>query len=42
MTLKMRPTGLGSGSYKDSIDYSVFSGRGWDTWKAWAKMEEAP
>jgi hypothetical protein len=26
MTLKMRPTGLGSGTYKDNVDYSVFSG----------------
>jgi hypothetical protein len=26
MTLTMRPTGLGHGVYKDSIDYSVFSG----------------
>jgi hypothetical protein len=26
MPLKMRPTGLGHGVYKDSIDYSVFSG----------------
>jgi hypothetical protein len=22
----MRPTGLGSGTYKDNVDYSVFSG----------------
>ena len=26
MTLTMRPTGLGHGVYKDSIDYGVFSG----------------
>jgi hypothetical protein len=26
MPLKMRPTGLGSGTYKDNVDYSVFSG----------------
>ena len=26
MTLKMCPTGLGSGTYKDNVDYSVFSG----------------
>jgi hypothetical protein len=26
MPLKMRPTGLGHGVYKGSIDYSVFSG----------------
>jgi hypothetical protein len=26
MPLKMRPTGLGSGAYKDNLDYSVFSG----------------
>jgi hypothetical protein len=26
MALTMRPTGLGHGVYKDSIDYSVFSG----------------
>jgi hypothetical protein len=26
MPLKMRPTGLGSGFYKDTADYSVFSG----------------
>ena len=26
MPLKMRPTGLGSGFYKDDVDYSVFSG----------------
>ena len=26
MALTMRPTGLGSGVYKDDIDYSVFSG----------------
>ena len=26
MPLKLRPTGLGHGVYKDSIDYSVFSG----------------
>ena len=26
MALTMRPTGLGQGVYKDSIDYSVFSG----------------
>jgi hypothetical protein len=25
MPLKMRPTGLGSGTYKDNVDYSVFS-----------------
>jgi len=26
MALKMRPTGLGSGFYKDDVDYSVFCG----------------
>ena len=26
MTLTMRPTGLGSGFYKDDLDYSVFCG----------------
>ena len=26
MPLTMRPTGLGHGVYKDSIDYGVFSG----------------
>jgi hypothetical protein len=26
MALTMRPTGLSSGFYKDSIDYGVFSG----------------
>jgi hypothetical protein len=26
MPLKLRPTGLGHGVYKDDIDYSVFSG----------------
>ena len=26
MPLKLRPTGLGSGTYKDNVDYSVFSG----------------
>ena len=26
MTLKMRPTGLGHGVYKDNVDYSVFCG----------------
>ncbi len=26
MALKMRPTGLGHGVYKDDIDYSVFCG----------------
>ena len=26
MPLKMRQTGLGSGTYKDNVDYSVFSG----------------
>lgn len=26
MPLKMRPTGLGSGFYKDDVDYSVFCG----------------
>ena len=26
MALTMRPTGLGHGVYKDSIDYGVFSG----------------
>jgi hypothetical protein len=26
MQLKMRPTGLGSGAYKDNLDYSVLSG----------------
>ena len=26
MPLKLRPTGLGHGVYKDSIDYGVFSG----------------
>jgi hypothetical protein len=26
MALKLRPTGLGSGVYKDSIDYCVFAG----------------
>ena len=26
MPLKMRPTGLSSGFYKDSVDYSVFCG----------------
>jgi hypothetical protein len=26
MPLTMRPTGLGHGVYKDTIDYSVFSG----------------
>ena len=29
MTLKLRPTGLGSGIDKDRADYSVFCG-GWD------------
>ena len=28
MALKMRPTELGSGFYKDDVDYSVFCG-GW-------------
>jgi hypothetical protein len=27
MPLKLRPSGLGHGVYKDSIDYSVFSAR---------------
>ena len=27
--LKMRPTGLGHGVYRDNIDYSVFS-EGWE------------
>ena len=26
MPLKMRPTGLGHGVYKDNVDYSVFCG----------------
>jgi hypothetical protein len=26
MALKMRPTGLGSGFYKDNVDYTVFTG----------------
>jgi hypothetical protein len=26
MTLKLRPTGLGHGVYKDTVDYGVFSG----------------
>jgi len=26
MPLKMRPIGLGSGAYKDNVDYNVFSG----------------
>jgi hypothetical protein len=26
MPLKMRQTGLGSGTYKDNVDYNVFSG----------------
>jgi hypothetical protein len=26
MALKMRPTGLSSGFYKDTVDYSVFCG----------------
>ena len=26
MPLKVRPTGLGFGTYKDNVDYSVFSG----------------
>ena len=26
LPLKLRPTGLGSGAYKDNVDYSVFSG----------------
>ena len=26
MALKMRPTGLGHGVYKDAVDYAVFSG----------------
>jgi hypothetical protein len=26
MTLKMRPAGLSSGHYKDSVDYGVFCG----------------
>ena len=26
MPLKMRPTGLGSGAYKDNVDYNVVSG----------------
>ena len=26
MALKMRPTGLSSGFYKDSVDYSIFCG----------------
>ena len=26
MPLKMRPTGLGSGTYKDNVDYNIFSG----------------
>ena len=29
MALKMRPTGLGHGVYKDRQDYTVYSG-GWD------------
>ena len=28
MALKMRPTGLSSGFYKDSFDYSIFCGEG--------------
>ena len=27
MPLKLRPTGLGSGAYKDSVDYNVLSGK---------------
>jgi hypothetical protein len=27
MPLKMRPTGVGSGFYKDDVDYSVFCGK---------------
>ena len=26
MPMKMRQTGLGSGTYKDNVDYNVFSG----------------
>ena len=26
MPLKMRPTGLGHGVYKDNVDYSIFCG----------------
>ena len=26
MPLKIRPTGLGSGTYKDNVDYNIFSG----------------
>jgi hypothetical protein len=26
MALTMRPTGLGSGAYKDNVDYNIFSG----------------
>ena len=26
MALKMRPTGLGSGHYKDNVDYGIFCG----------------
>ena len=26
MPLKMRQTGLGSGTYKDNVDYNIFSG----------------
>jgi hypothetical protein len=33
MPLKVRPTGLGHGVYKDHADYLIL-------WKAWAKLEE--
>ena len=29
MTLKLRPTGLGHGVYKDNVDYGVFCGEWW-------------
>jgi hypothetical protein len=42
MPLKMRPTGLGYGVYKDNVDYSVFCGEwciGRIYEKAWAKLK---
>jgi hypothetical protein len=39
MTLKLRPTGLGSGIDKDRPDYAVFSG-GWEIGRIAANLLE--
>jgi hypothetical protein len=41
MTLKMRPTGLGHGVYKDNVDYSVFCGE-WCIGRIYYKTRTGP